>query len=99
LGQPNDWVSFWHTSRQWLAELNGMQLARASAPEGALEQSAVVVQRLAHAQPAATLGISLLTPEAGHRGQATRLRIAMACERIHRAALDRGRLAALAGTR
>jgi hypothetical protein len=72
LGQAKDWLSLRHTSRQWLAEVNGTQLACASAPEGAAEQSASEVQRLAHAQPAATLGIWLLTPK---QGTAARLHV------------------------
>jgi hypothetical protein len=64
-GQANDLFSFLHTSTQWLAEVNETQLASASAPDGALEQSAFVVQRLAQAQPAATLGVGLPTPKHG----------------------------------
>jgi hypothetical protein len=56
-GQAKDWFSFWQTSMQWLADVNGTQLACASAPEGTSEQSAMEVQRLAQAQPAATFGV------------------------------------------
>ena len=53
-GQAKDWFSFLQTRTQWLADENGTQLACASAPEGASEQSAFELHRLAHAQPAAT---------------------------------------------
>jgi hypothetical protein len=64
-GQEDEAFSFWQTRTQWLAALNGTQLAFASAPEGASEQSASETQRLEHAQPAATLGVSLPTPKQG----------------------------------
>ena len=57
VGHAKDWFSFLHTSTQWLAELNETQLARASAPDGASEQSAMEVQRLAQAHPTATFGV------------------------------------------
>ena len=56
-GHAKDLFSFWHTSTQWLADVNETQLACASAPDGALEQSALLEQRLAQAQPAATFGV------------------------------------------
>jgi len=56
-GQAKDWFSFLQTSMQWLADVKGTQLACASAPEAASEQSALEAQRLAHAQPAATLAV------------------------------------------
>ncbi len=65
LGQEKDWLSFWQTSTQCPAEVKETQLACASAPDGASEQSAVVVQRLAQAQPAATFGVGLPTPKQG----------------------------------
>jgi len=64
-GQANDLFSFRQTSRQWLADVNETQLASASAPEGAFEQSASLAQRLAHAHPAATLGVGPPTPKHG----------------------------------
>jgi hypothetical protein len=64
-GQAKDWFSFWHRRTQWLADVNETQLAWASAPEGASEQSALERQRLEHAQPAATFGVWLLTPKHG----------------------------------
>jgi len=56
-GQANDLFSLRQTSMQWLADANETQLASASAPDGAFEQSASEVQRLAHDQPAATFGV------------------------------------------
>jgi len=56
-GQAKVLFSFLHTSTQWLADVNETQLASASAPDGALEQSALLVQRLEQAQPAATFGV------------------------------------------
>jgi hypothetical protein len=56
-GQANDLFSLRQTSTQWLAEANETQLASASAPDGAFEQSALEAQRLAHAHPAATFGV------------------------------------------
>ena len=64
-GQEKDLFSLRQTSTQWLAEVNETQLACASAPDGAFEQSAVVAQRLAQAQPAATFGVGLPTPKQG----------------------------------
>jgi hypothetical protein len=64
-GQVNDWFSFRQTSTQWLADENETQLACASPPDAASEQSAFEMQRLAQAQPAATFGMGLLTPKQG----------------------------------
>jgi hypothetical protein len=65
VGHAKVWFSFLHTSTQWLADENETQLACAAAPDGASEQSALLVQRLAQAQPAATFGVWLPTPKHG----------------------------------